>query len=202
MAGECLSIYSHLLWLLGERNVPSQQLPAAETHPCPGSARWGLPVSCCSLLCGTRDWSCCALRLGARSFPWLQAGWHPAALQPVFPSPGCSRAELSEEQSAQLSSSACTECPQRCSPGVLLELLSSQMTLVSSNTVSACVPALCSPRGAAHGFSSLHWSFLLMQPYHPLQCASCEHSENKKTPCAMGPFCCPPVLLSSSLSVF
>lgn len=55
MAGEFLPLYSHLVWLLGERNVSSQRLRATEIHPLQWHCSLGLSLawSLCSVGPGT-----------------------------------------------------------------------------------------------------------------------------------------------------
>lgn len=88
VVGERLSIYSHLVWLLGEGNVSSLQLCAAETLPVQwGQAGGSLQPS--AVCCGTALGLLC-LR-AATSSPGHSWVWTPCP-QPLFPAPGRSRA--------------------------------------------------------------------------------------------------------------
>lgn len=159
---------------LGERNVSSQQLCAAEIHPVqwhykPGTifslllfALWDQGLELLCLL----TWNCCILPLGAVRF---------ASPQPVFPAP-----RLLQSWAWVKDGLHGLSCSTRVAPALsirrgvgfllylLLKLLSLQIISVCLNTVNVCVLAPCSPKGVTNGFSFCIWAFwffsLLMQP--------------------------------------
>lgn len=145
---------------LGERNVSSQQLRAAEIHPVrwpyePGTifslllfALWDQGLELLCLL--TRD--CCVLPAG-RSEVCI-----PLAPSPCSPLRDAPEPSLGEGRAQGLSCSARIAPALSIPRGVgfslylLLELLSSQIISVCLNTMNVCVLALCSPEGVTNGF--------------------------------------------------
>lgn len=146
VAGECLPIYSHHVWLLGEGNVSSSSSVQLKSAPCNGTASRGRCLPCCSSLWGSRR-SCIPPGTGVCA--------------PLAPSP-CSPLRTDEGRSPR----AELLHPQSCGYRTLSFLRAAQLPDnpgVFKYSECFC-PGPVFPRGSNSWILFLHLSFLPMHP--------------------------------------